>query len=104
MIKKAEVGKPLEAEGNYVLTDTLKMIGNMEDSDIYFKKIEISSVMVKAYIYDQLYVRGTPEAMMENMENGNLKQVLYQQHEQGIERGVISVGSEGYCAFSAEIK
>lgn len=103
VMKTAEVGKPLEAEENLLLTDTMQMIGTMEESEIYFKKIEISNVMIGAYIYDQLLVYGTPEAVVENMESGNLQQVLYKLHEQGIERGIIRVGTDGYCSFSAEI-
>lgn len=103
VMKTAEVGKPLEAEENLLLTDTLRMIETMEESEIYFKKIEISNVMIGAYIYDQLVVRGTPEAVVENMESGNLQKVLYKLHEQGIERGIIRVGADGYCSFSAEI-
>lgn len=104
IIKNAEVGKPLEAEENYVLTDTLQMIDAMDESALYFKKIEISSVMVNAYINDQFVCRGTPEALMENIKNGNLHQVLYKQYEQGIERGMITVGPDGYCSFNAEIQ
>ncbi|MEA4989077.1 MAG: FtsQ-type POTRA domain-containing protein [Anaerovorax sp.] len=101
-VKKMDPGFPLEVEENSVLTDTLKMLSAMEEHEIYFKKIDISKVVIKAYIYDYLYCEGTPENIRENMDD--LKSVLYKLYTQGIERGVIKMGSEGYFSFSPEIE
>lgn len=101
-VKKMDPGFPLEVEENSVLTDTLKMLSAMEENEIYFKKIDISKVIIKAYIYDSLYCEGTPENIRENM--GNLKNVLYKLYTQGIERGVVKMGSKGYFSFSPEIE
>lgn len=100
-VKKLKVGKPLEVEENALLTDTLKLIGEMEDSEIYFKKIDISSVIVKAYIYDYLTCEGTLDNIRSNL--GQLKEVLQKFYEQGIERGVVKVGSDGEFFHSPEI-
>ncbi len=101
-VKKMDPGFPLEVEENSVLTDTLKMLSAMEENEIYFKKIDISKVVIKAYIYDYLYCEGTPENIRENMDA--LKSVLYKLYTQGIERGVIKMGSDGYFSFSPEIE
>ncbi|WP_324824650.1 cell division protein FtsQ/DivIB [Sinanaerobacter sp. ZZT-01] len=101
-VKKMDPGYPLEVEENSVLTDTLKMLSAMEENEIYFKKIDISKVVIKAYIYDYLYCEGTPENIRENMDK--LKSVLYKLYTQGIERGVIKMGSDGYFSFSPEIE
>lgn len=101
-VKKMDTGLPLEVEETAILTDTLKMLSAMEENEIYFKKIDISKVIIKAYIYDSLYCEGTPQNICENM--GDLKSVLYKLYTQGIERGVVKMGSEGYFSFSPEIE
>lgn len=102
-IKEMSPGKALEVEENAVLTDTLFMLKSMEENDMYFKKIDISNIIIKAYIYDSLICEGTPENILKSMEQGNLQMVLKDLFENGIERGIIRVGSDNYCSFSPEI-
>lgn len=99
-IKEMVPGKALEVEENGVLTDTLFMLQAMEKNDMYFKKIDISNIIIKAYIYDNLICEGTPENILKSMENGNLQMVLKDLFENGVERGIIKVGSDNYCSFS----
>ncbi len=100
-LKTIEPGKALDVEENYEFSDTLGLINSMSASEVYFKKIDISGVRVKAYIYDKLVCIGTPDSIVENLENGGLQQVLYELYSQGVERGTITVGADGSCAFSA---
>ncbi|WP_027398722.1 cell division protein FtsQ/DivIB [Anaerovorax odorimutans] len=97
-VKNIDTGTPLEVEENSLLTDTLSMLKKMEKYDLYFKKIDISNIIIKAYIYDQLICEGTPENILNNMET--LQEVLYDYYSKGIKRGTIKVGADGYFAFS----
>jgi len=99
-IKEMTPGKALLVEENSVLTDTLFMLQSMEKNDMYFKKIDITNIIIKAYIYDNLICEGTPENILKNMENGNLQTVLQDLFNKGVERGIIKVGSDNYCSFS----
>lgn len=103
-LKKAKAGKPLEVEENSILTDTLGMLESMEDSDLFFKKIDISNVVIKAHIYDQLICEGTPENLAESIKNGNLEKTLYEMYNKGIERGIIKIGSDNYCSFDPNVE
>ncbi len=103
-VKKAKEGKPLEVEENSILTGTLNMIKSIEDSDIFFKKIDISNVIIKAHIYDQLICEGTPENLTESIKNGNLEKTLYEMYSKGIERGIIKIGSDNYCSFDPNVE
>ena len=67
--------------GNLILADEINrapakaqsaLLEAMEESDIYFKKIDISQVTVKAYINDLLICKGSPADILTNMKNGNL--------------------------------
>ncbi len=97
-IENMEPGTPLKVEENAALTDTLKLLGEVEKNELFFKRIQISDIMVRAYIYDQLVCEGTPEDIMSNMES--LQEVLYDLYTKGIERGIIKMGSENYFSFS----
>ncbi len=94
-------GAPLEVTQNYSLTDTLKLIEATKATDLYFKMIRISPVTLKAYIYDHLYCEGTPENLINGIEN--VEQVVFDLYNRGIERGVIKVGSDNYYSFSPDV-
>jgi cell division protein FtsQ len=97
-LSNIEPGTPLQVEETSVLNGTLKLLDAMEINEIFFKKIELSTIVIKAYIYDTLTCEGTPENIMKNMDG--LKDVLYDLYVKGIERGVIKVGGDGYFSFS----
>jgi Cell division septal protein len=97
-VKNMTPGAPVKVEENAELTDTLKLIKTVKKQDLFFKKIEISKLMVKAYINDQLVCVGAPEDIMNNMDS--LQEVLYDLYTKGIERGMIKMGSDKYFSFS----
>lgn len=103
-IKAMEEGRPLEVEETGVLTDTLKIVDNMKSTNIFFKKIDLSNIIIKAYIYDQLICQGSPENVLESMCNGNLENVLYDLYTREIERGIIYVGSDNYYSFNPMVE
>ena len=59
----------------------------MEKGDIFFKKIEISDLQIRAYIYDSLICQGTPANLMEAIESGKLQLVVQELLEREIESG-----------------
>lgn len=99
-IKEMTPGHALVVEENSVLTDTLYMLQSMKKNNMYFKKIDITNIIIKAYIYDNLICEGTPENILSSMESGNLQTVLQDLFNKGIERGIVKVGTDNYCAFS----
>ena len=103
-IKTMEEGSPLEVEETSVLTGTLQMLEVMEDTDMFFKKIDISNIIIRAYVYDNLICQGTPENVMESMISGGLEKLLYELYTNGIERGIIYVGSDNYYSFNPMIE
>ena len=91
-------GSALAVEQSYLLTDTLALIEEMDENDIYFKRINFSSVVVRAYIYDELYCEGTPENIKNSM--GKIYQLLTSLYTDNITHGAIKVGTDGYIAYS----
>jgi cell division protein FtsQ len=97
-VKGMKPGTPLEVEDNSSLTDTLNLLRQAKKHDLFFKKIDISKFVAKAYIYDQLICEGTPENIISNLDY--LQEVLYDLYTKGIERGVIKMSSDDYFSFS----
>ncbi len=97
-----QAGTPLEVEENSMLSGTLKLLEGMEEHEMFFKRIDFSGIIIKAYIYDSLICEGSPENILKSMDD--LQDVLYDLYVQGIERGVIKVGADGYYSFSALVE
>lgn len=96
-------GTELVVAETTVLDNTLILLDAMREEDLYFKKIDISKVVVKAHIYDSLICEGRPENILQAVKNGKLQLVLMDLVEKGIDKGTIHLGSSDYCAFSPEI-
>jgi len=103
-ISRMDYGEKVEAEEKENLVTVLKMLRTMEDGDIYFKKIDVSSIVIKCYIYDSFIVKGTPQEIMSAMEKGELQKVVASLFADGIERGTIKMGGESYLSFSPDIE
>ena len=103
-ISKMNVGEKIECEEKDSLTTTLRMLRIMTEGDIYFKRIDVASVIIHAYIYDSLIVKGTPNEVMSSIESGKLQSVVNNLFSNNITRGTIKMGGEDYMSFTPEIE
>lgn len=103
-VRNGEEGEALEVKESRMLTSTLDMLAEAMKGTVSFKKIKVSSTVLRAYIYNHLIVRGTAADISECIESGKLEAVLYDLYEKGIKNGMISVGDDQYCVFSPKIK
>lgn len=101
-VSKLSAGSRIEAEEDVILETTLNMLDTMENGDIFFKKIDVSRVIIKAYIYDTLIVKGTPKQMTKAIESGDLQKVVNNLLKNDTTRGTISLGNQNYMSFSPE--
>lgn len=95
-------GTPLEVEENAMMSETLKLLNKTMEDELFFKKIQVGTIIVKAYIYDQLICEGTPENIINNLDS--LQKVLYDLYNKGIERGIIKMGKDGYFSFNPSLE
>ena len=101
-VSKMKRGEAVGAEESAVLSNTLNMLETMADGDIYFKKIDVSKTVIKAYIYDTLLVKGTPKQMAEAIEDGDLQKVVNNLFKNDTTRGTINLGNGSYMSFSPD--
>lgn len=101
-ITKMEVGLKIQVEEADSLKTTLKMLDAMKDGDLFFKKIDVSGVIIKAYFLDTLLVKGTPKQVNRVIESGDLKKVVNNLLTNETTRGTISIGEHNYMSFSPD--
>jgi len=99
-IENMEQGKEIEVEEDQLFGDTIDMLEDIREGDLYFKRIVMSKTNIKAYIYDTLLVRGHPRDMTEAIRSGSLRKVLGKLFKQKIDHGTIILGENGYISFS----
>ncbi|MCL2111136.1 MAG: FtsQ-type POTRA domain-containing protein [Clostridiales bacterium] len=96
-----EPGLALRAEEAGQLKPGLDFMKFIEDNNFYIKRLDLSGVVPKAYVFDRLVVEGDLRNMEKNIRE--IKRVVADLDSKGIERGTISVGSTS-CSFSPEIR
>jgi cell division protein FtsQ len=100
-VRTMNPGRPLEIEETGIFTETLQLLETMERTNMFFSAIDISSIIIRVHIHDNLICIGSPENIMESMINGGLNRTLRElYYTDGIERGVLYVGSDNYFSFS----
>ena len=102
-ISKMNIGEKVEVEESDALKMTLRMLSAMNKGDLFFKKIDVSKVLIRAYIYDTLSVKGTPKELMQTIQRGELQKVVNNLFNDKINRGTIKVGGSDYMSFTPEI-
>ena len=100
-IKQMEEGKPIRAAQTYLLSETLRLLSATDELDMYFKRVYFSTAVVRAYIYDNYYCEGAPENILKSL--GPIKELAEQHYSQGVNKGVIKVGTDGYLSFNPKI-
>ncbi|MCI2062265.1 MAG: FtsQ-type POTRA domain-containing protein [Eubacteriaceae bacterium] len=103
-VKSAQTGEIISVQHESVMDDTLTLLALMDKRDLYFKKIVMGDRIVKAYIYDTLELRGTPDNIIKHIKNGDIEKVLYDLYKKKVKKGTISVGADKYISYSPKIK
>ena len=101
-IKNAELKKTIEVKQKSVYDKAMEIIKLAEEGDLYFKKISFSGDLTQAYIYDGLVCKGKYENIVNSIENGALKAVVFDLYQKGTESGIINIGSNNYCSFTPQ--
>ena len=99
-VKEAELDKDIEVDKTGEYDKAMKIIKLMDEGDLYFKKLVVDGSKVTAYIYDGLYCKGTYDNVVDCIESGALKTVVFDLYQKGTESGIINIGSNNYCSFT----
>lgn len=96
------VGQPVLVEEQQTLKNALSVVKAADEGDFYFKRIDCSKVIFKAYVYDTLPVKGTAKQIKNALEKGDLQKVVNKLMNDGTKRGTINLGNGNYVSFSPD--
>jgi len=107
IVSKIKLGETVGTENQKLFSNTLKLIKAMNAADMYFVAVDMSTYdtdfQVRAYIYDNLVVRGEYESLMSFLENGRLHKIVEKLFEDDVKRGTIILGNDGTASFEPGI-
>jgi len=99
-IRSMDVGSPIRVKEMSRLNETLKLLKQMKKNNLFFKKVNMSNGVIKAYIYDSLVAKGTPKNLMAVMKNGDLQKVLYTLYKKNVKNGTLYIDGSNYCYYN----
>lgn len=103
-VTEARENEKIAVKEKYTCKKALELLAAMEAADLYFKKIDVSGVIVRLYVTDKLICKGEGKNLLTGMQEGNLKAVLYDLYKKKIKKGTVNVGDDQYYSFSKKIK
>lgn len=99
VIKRIELGEKIGVEDQELLDQTLDILNSMNRNDLYFVRLDMSEMYIKAYIYETFICKGTYSQLVDGINSGHLHKVLDKLMKEGIRRGTITLSDEGYASF-----
>lgn len=103
-ISSMVLGEPIAVDEEILMRQCMDIITSMRENNMYFKSITITQGEAKAYVLDNLMVRGVPDNILTALENNDIQLVVQELFNQGIERGTIKVTGDNYVYFTPEVE
>ncbi|MCQ2567317.1 MAG: FtsQ-type POTRA domain-containing protein [Mogibacterium sp.] len=103
VVSKIKLGEKVGAEDEELMSQTLELLDLTREKDLYFVKINVAEMYIKAYIYDSFICKGTYRQLRDGIGKGRLHKVLEKLFDEGIRRGTITFSDEGYASFVPSI-
>ena len=101
--KRITLGEKLVTTDDVIFGNALKIVNMMKEKDLYFTRLEMSDLYIKAYILDNLVCTGTTSQITSAMESGRLHTILETLFEKSIRRGTISISDDGYASYQPAV-
>ncbi|MEA4922037.1 MAG: FtsQ-type POTRA domain-containing protein [Eubacteriaceae bacterium] len=103
-IKSMNKGELLETDQDSVLKDAISIIKLMKKEELFFKRISVGKVVVRAYVYDDLVCKGIIKNVKRAMKDGDLEEIIYDLYKKGVKKGTVNIGSGKYCSYSPKVE
>lgn len=103
-LKSAEVGSQavLMGKQDKIFSQALEIVRTADENDMFFKSLEVNNGRVTAYIFDKLKVQGSVVNIIDSLETGTLRTVVYDLYQKDKKKGTINVSADNYCSFTTK--
>ena len=78
----------------------MALLALTDDTDMFFKKVQVKDGRFTGTIFGKLKVTGAYNNVMDSLESGALKTVVYDLYQKGKKKGTIYVSGDNYCSFT----
>lgn len=99
IVRKIQPGEMIGVKDEGLLGQTLSILKEMKAGDLYFVKLDMREMYIKAYVFDSLICKGTYKQLNTFITNGRLHRVLDKLFDDNVSRGMITFSNEGYASF-----
>ena len=96
----AQKGSRVKLRDEEGFDKTMELLAAVDDNDMFFKKVAVKDGRVAATIYAKIKVSGSYANVMDAIESGTLKTVVYDIYQKGKKKGTIIVSGDNYCSFT----
>lgn len=96
----AQQGQQVKLRKDKGFDKVMALIAAADANDMFFKYVELEDTRLKATIYGKLRVKGSYKNVMDSLESGTLKTVVYDLYQKGKKKGTIIVSGDNYCSFT----
>ena len=99
IVRKIQPGEMIGVKDEELLGQTLSILKGMKAGDLYFVRLDMREMYIKAYVFESLICKGTYKQLNTFITNGRLHRVLDKLLEDNVSRGMITFSNEGYASF-----
>ncbi len=104
-VESAKKGQAVSVKETEKYQQYMELIDKMNQADLYFRGMVINKDgTIRLYVKKQLSCYGKKGNVVEGMEDGNLKAVLYNLNKKGVKKGTLEIGDEKYYSFRKSVK
>ena len=107
VVSKISLGETVGMQNKHTFSKLLKFIRATREADLYFVSVDMTTYeddhIVRAYIYDNLMVRGDYDLFLTVFGNGRLHKVVEKLFADDVQRGTITLTDDGTISFEPGI-
>ena len=101
-VSGATEGQQIKVDDTGAYNKSMELIAAAKQGDLYFKRIKMQGSLTEAYIFDELVCKGRYRNIIDSIETGELKSVVYKLYQDDVSKGTINIGDNNYCSFTPE--
>ncbi len=99
-VTEAKLKSKVKVEKQDAFEKGMKILETARENDMFFKRVTVEGTWVDTRIYGDIYCVGRYKNIIDALESGNLRMVVYRLYQKNTQKGTINVADNAYCSFT----